>query len=146
LFCLGTGAVSAWLTIDGLRSFSQVIQPPLTPPMIVFPIVWSILYVLMGISSAGVYTNRELNPEAARKGLEYYAISLALNFLWSIIFFGLSAALPAFICLLFLLYYIIRTILEYKKVKSWCAYLQIPYAVWVAFAGYLNAGIWLLNQ
>ncbi|MBE6533056.1 MAG: tryptophan-rich sensory protein [Ruminococcaceae bacterium] len=143
---LTVGILAAALTRDSMDIYGTLVTPPLAPPAILFPIVWSILYVLMGISSAGVYTNRELNPEAARKGLEYYAISLALNFLWSIIFFGLSAALPAFICLLFLLYYIIRTILEYKKVKSWCAYLQIPYAVWVAFAGYLNAGIWLLNQ
>ncbi len=143
---LTVGIISAALTRDSMNIYGELITPPLAPPAIVFPIVWTILYVLMGISSAGVYTNRNINTEAARQGLTYYAMSLVDNFAWSIIFFKLSAALPALICLIILFYLIIRTIIEYYKVKPWCAYLQIPYAVWVAFAGYLNAGIWLLNQ
>ena len=143
---LTVGILAAALTRDSMDIYGTLKTPPLSPPAIVFPIVWSILYVLMGISSAGIYSSRELNPASASLGLKHYAVSLALNFLWSIIFFRLSAALPALICLIFLLYYIIRTIIEYRKVKPWCAYLQIPYAVWVAFAGYLNAGIWILNQ
>ena len=142
---LVVGITAAALTRDNMDIYQTLTTPPLAPPAILFPIVWTILYILMGISSAGVYTNMEINPEAAKLGLGYYAVSLVLNFLWSIIFFNLSAALPALICLIFLLYFIIRTIIEYFKVKPWCAYLQIPYAVWVAFAGYLNAGIWLLN-
>ena len=143
---LTVGIVAAGLTRENMDIYGELNTPPLSPPAILFPIVWTILYILMGISSAGIYTNRELNPEVTRKGLTYYAMSLVANFAWSIIFFGLSAALPALICLILLLYLIIRTIIEYAKVKPWCAYLQIPYAVWVAFAGYLNAGIWLLNQ
>ncbi|MBP3369934.1 MAG: tryptophan-rich sensory protein [Clostridia bacterium] len=143
---LTVGIVAAGLTRENMDIYGELNTPPLSPPAILFPIVWTILYILMGVSSAGIYTNRELNPEAARKGLTYYAMSLVANFAWSIIFFGLSAALPALICLILLLCLIIRTIIEYAKVKPWCAYLQIPYAVWVAFAVYLNAGIWLLNQ
>lgn len=143
---LAVGILAAALTRENMDIYGELNTPPLSPPAILFPIVWTILYVLMGISSAGIYTNRELNPEATRRGLTYYAMSLVANFAWSIIFFGLSAVLPALICLIVLFYLIIRTIIEYAKVKPWCAYLQIPHAVWVAFAGYLNAGIWLLNQ
>ncbi len=143
---LTVGITAAALTRNNMDIYGVLNTPPLAPPAILFPIVWSILYVLMGISSAGIYTNRESNKEAARKGLSYYAMSLVANFAWSIIFFRLSAVLPALICLIILFYLIIRTIIEYARVKPWCAYLQIPYAVWVAFAGYLNAGIWLLNQ
>ena len=143
---LTVGVIAAALTRDSMNIYESLKTPPLSPPAILFPIVWSVLYLLMGISSAGIYTNMDINPIAAKDGLKYYGISLAFNFAWSIIFFKLSAALPALICLIILLYFIIKTIIEYRKVKPWCAYLQIPYAIWVAFAGYLNAGIWLLNQ
>ena len=99
----------------------------------------------MGISSAMIYTNRERNPEAAKRGLIWYGVSLVLNFSWSIVFFNLQAAFFALLVLIALLFTIIRTMLEYRKVKPIAAYLQIPYAIWVAFAGYLNVGIWLLN-
>ena len=99
----------------------------------------------MGISSAMVFLDRERNFEFARRGLRYYAVSLILNFGWSIIFFNARAFLASFIWLLALLYTIIKTILCYYKVNRAAAYLQIPYALWVAFAGYLNAAIWLFN-
>ena len=143
---LAVGLAAAALTRDSMDIYDQLSVPPLAPPAPVFPIVWSVLYILMGVSSAGIYSSRELNPEAAKRGLTYYGESLIFNFAWSIIFFKFSAALAALACLVVLFYLIVRTILEYRKVKPWCAYLQIPYAVWVAFAGYLNAGIWLLNQ
>lgn len=143
---LAVGIAAAALTRESMDIYGQLSVPPLAPPTLVFPIVWSILYVLMGVSSAGIYNNRELDHEAAKRGLTYYGESLIFNFTWSIIFFRLSAALAALACLIVLLYLIVRTIIEYRKVKPWCAYLQIPYALWVAFAGYLNAGIWLLNQ
>ena len=140
------GILAAALTRDSMDIYGTLNTPPLSPPAILFPIVWSVLYLLMGISSVGIWCARGLKPDSAKRGLKYYAVSLGLNFLWSIIFFRLSAALLAFICLVFMFYYIVRTIVEYSRVKKWCAYLQIPYAVWVAFAGYLNVGIWLLNQ
>ena len=139
------GLISAALTKDSMDIYSELNTPPLSPPSIIFPIVWAILYILMGISSAMIYLDREKNPEAAKKGLIFYAVSLVLNLSWSIIFFRLQAAFFALIVLLALLYCVIRTILEYRKVKPLAAYLQIPYALWIAFAGYLNAGIWILN-
>ena len=142
---LTVGIISAALTKDSMNIYGELNTPPLSPPSIIFPIVWTILYILMGVSSAIIYINREKNPESAKKGLIWYGASLALNFSWSIIFFNLQAAFFALLVLIALLYTIIRTILEYRKVKPVAAYLQIPYALWVAFAGYLNAGIWLLN-
>lgn len=142
---LTVGLIAAALTMGDMDVYSQLKTPPLAPPAILFPIVWNILYILMGVSSALVYKNRTNNMEAAKKGLLYYGISLALNFAWSLIFFKFQAALLALVCLIAMLYFIIRTIIEYYKVNRIAAYLQIPYALWVAFAGYLNAGIWLLN-
>ena len=142
---LTVGIVSAALTKDNMNIYEKLNTPPLSPPSILFPIVWTALYILMGVSSAMIYIDREKNPDAAKNGLVWYGISLVLNFSWSIIFFNLQAAFFALLVLIALLFTIIRTILEYRKVKTIAAYLQIPYALWVAFAGYLNAGIWLLN-
>ena len=142
---LTVGIASAALTKDSMEVYSRLNSPPLSPPSWLFPIVWTILFLLMGISSAMIFTKRDKNPEKAKKGLTYYAVSLVLNFSWSIIFFNLQAAFFALIILIALLYCIIKTILEYRKIWNIPAYLQIPYALWVLFAGYLNAGIWLLN-
>jgi tryptophan-rich sensory protein len=139
------GLLSAALTKDSMSVYEELNSPPLSPPPMIFPIVWTILFVLMGISSAMVYVDRDRNPDAAKKGLIWYAVSLVLNLSWSIVFFNLQAAFIALLVLIALLYTVIRTILEYRKVKPIAAYLQIPYALWIAFAGYLNAGIWLLN-
>ena len=142
---LTVGIIAAALTMKNMEVYSQLKTPPLAPPAMLFPIAWSILYVLMGISSALVYKDSEKNMEAAKKGLLSYGISLALNFAWTLIFFKFQAAFFALICIAVMLYFIIRTIIEYHKVNHIAAYLQIPYALWVAFATYLNAGIWLLN-
>ena len=142
---LTVGILAAALTRDSMDIYGKLKTPPLSPPAIIFPIVWTILYVLMGVSSAMVYVNRKFNEETVKVAFKYYAISLILNFAWSIVFFRMQSSLIALIILIALLYYIIRTIIEYHKVLPIAAYLQIPYAVWVAFAGYLNAGIYFLN-
>ena len=142
---LGVGLLSALITKDNMGLYSEIETPPLSPPGWLFPIAWTILYAIMGVSSALVYMNRALNIEKTRAGLTHYAISLIVNFAWSIIFFNARAFTLAFVWLILLLYLIIRTIISYRKVSSLAAYLQIPYAVWVAFAGYLNLGIVILN-
>jgi tryptophan-rich sensory protein len=142
---LTVGITAAALTRNNMDVYDMLKTPPLSPPGVLFPIVWTVLYILMGVSSAMVYIDREFNPDAAKKGFIWYGASLVLNFSWSIIFFNLQAAFFALLVLLALFYTIIKTIIEYFKVKPLAAYLQIPYAIWVAFAGYLNVGIWLLN-
>lgn len=139
------GIISAALTKDSMKVYEELNSPPLSPPSFIFPIVWTLLFILMGISSAMIYVDREKNPEAAKKGLVWYGVSLIINFSWSIIFFNMQAAFFALLVLIVLLYSIICTIIEYRKIQPIAAYLQIPYALWVVFAGYLNAGIWLLN-
>ncbi len=146
LIALGVGGLSALLTMGNMEIYNEVETPPLSPPSILFPIVWTILYVLMGISAAIVYTKRQDNFNEARMGLRAYAISLFFNFLWSIVLFNFKWFGFAFFWLLGLLFFIIKTIVCYFKVNKLAAYLQIPYAIWVAFAGYLNFGIWMLNM
>ena len=143
---VAVGTLSALLTRGSMDIYDRINTPPLSPPGFLFPIVWAVLYVLMGVSSALVWINRENNPEAARRGFTYYAASLVFNFLWSIIFFNYESFLAALVWIFALLYLIIRTILEYRRVSRVAAYLEIPYALWVLFATYLNAGIFWLNR
>ena len=140
------GGLSALLTRGNMQIYSQVQTPPLSPPAILFPIVWTLLYILMGISSAIIWANREKDIEAAQSGLAAYAVSLAFNFTWSILFFNFRLFGFSFVWLIALWILILVTILQYRKISPTAAYLQIPYAVWVDFAGYLNAGIWWLNR
>ncbi len=142
---LAVGLLSAFLTRGNMDIYRTVNTPPLSPPSWLFPIAWSILYVLMGISSTMIYLKKESSPFEAKRGLYAYGISLALNFGWSMIFFNAGAFLFAFIWLCVLLYYIIRTVVFYYKADRGAALLQLPYIVWVSFAGYLNLGIFLLN-
>lgn len=145
IISLGVGGLSALLTQSSMDFYDTITLPPLSPPGWLFPVVWTILYLFMGISAALVWVNRERNREAARNGIKNYALSLAVNFFWSIIFFNLREFLFSFVWLLLLLFLIGRTIYYYKKVSPVAAYLQIPYFAWVSFAGYLNFAIYTLN-
>lgn len=143
---LGIGGLSALLTAENMQLYSQIIAPPLAPPSWLFPVVWTVLYILMGISAGLIYLNRSREPDAAFTGLAYYAVSLLFNFGWSLLFFNLRSFGFAFLWLLVLLFLIVQTIRNYKQVLPPAAWLQIPYALWVAFAGYLNFAIWWLNR
>lgn len=143
---LGVGGISAILTSGNMDIYSRIEQPPLAPPAILFPIVWTILYVLMGISAAMVYKEKDKKPEEVRNALTVYGISLFFNFFWSIIFFNMQAYLFAFIWLVALWVLILLTIIKYYRIKPIAAYLQIPYLLWVTFAGYLNFAIFILNK
>lgn len=146
LIALAIGGLSAFLTRGNMDIYSEIDTPPLSPPSILFPIVWTVLYVLMGVSAAMIATDPTASRDDKESAISIYSASLVFNFAWSIIFFNLRAFLPAFIWLLILLALIIKTIVDYAKINKTAAYLQIPYALWVAFAGYLNFGIWWLNR
>jgi len=139
------GALAGFLIRDGLQIYSTtILKPPLSPPAIAFPIVWTVLYALMGVSSARVYLTE---PSAARmSGIFLYITQLTFNFFWSILFFNLQAFDAAFFWLVILLVQIVLMIMSFKKVDATAAYLQIPYLLWVTFAGYLNFGVWMLNK
>ncbi len=145
VIALAVGGISALISSDGMDIYSEFLTPPLTPPGWLFPIVWSVLFVLMGISAALVYTEESVPLTERLSALAPYAVSLFFNFFWSIIFFNFRAFLFAFVWLLLLLFFILKTILAYRPISPLAAYLQIPYLLWVAFAGYLNFGIWYLN-
>jgi len=142
---IATGLLSAALTKDNMDIYENLIVPNFAPPALVFPIVWIVLYALMGVSSAMIYKRRFTDTLAVRQALTTYGISLVINFGWSIIFFNANAFLLSFLWLILLLYFVVKTILEYRKIEPTAAYLQIPYALWVSFAGYLNIAIYLLN-
>lgn len=142
---LGVGLISALLTMENMN-LSVLRQPALSPPALLFPIVWTVLYILMGISSAIIYRKKNTMPDEVRSALTTYASSLVVNFAWSIIFFNFGAFFLAFLWIVLLEILILKTIKEYGKIDKTAALLQIPYAVWVAFAGYLNLAIAFLNK
>lgn len=139
------GALSGWLTRDGARLYNETIrQPPLSPPAITFPIVWGILFLLMGIGAARIY----LAPasQARSRSLLLFAVQLGFNFFWSIIFFNLQRFGLAFLWLVVLWGLILWMILSFRRVDPLAAWLQVPYLLWVTFAAYLNVGVWVLNR
>lgn len=139
------GALSGWLTREGTRIFNESFrQPPLLPPSFIFPLVWGILYALLGISAARIYLSE---PSSARsRGLNLYAVQLIVNFFWSIIFFNAQAFGFAFFWLLLLWALVFSMILQFRNVDPTAAKLQIPYLLWLTFAAYLNLGVWYLNR
>ena len=139
------GAASAFLSGGGMDIFEKVIKPPLSPPGWLFPVVWTILYVLMGVASYLVYTSGK-NSKDIMLALTMYGYQLAVNFFWSIFFFNFELYLFSFFWLILLWILILVTILLFYQISKSAAYLMIPYLIWVTFAGYLNFGIWLLNR
>ena len=140
------GFLSGWITREGTQAYKNgdIIKPFLSPPSIVFPIVWTILFALMGWGIARVRLTR---PTPAReKATWLFILQLAFNFCWSIYFFNLQAFGVAFVWLVVLWGLILWMTLTFRKVDTLAAKLQIPYLLWVAFAGYLNLGVWLLNR
>jgi len=144
LFTEAVGALAGWLTRDGSKYYSDyVVQPPLSPPPLVFPIVWGILYALMGIGAARIWLAED-GPQQ-KKSLSLYLLQLLFNFVWSFLFFQFRVYGFAFFWLLTLWVLILLMILSFRKLDSAAALLQIPYLLWVTFAAYLNLGTWLLN-
>ncbi len=145
LIALGIGFLSAFLTMENMDIYDKIKAPPLAPPGFLFPIVWTILYILMGISAARVYKegiNKKISYECP---LRIWTFQLVVNFFWSLIFFNMEAFLFAFVWLVILWLLIVLMIKEFKKIDRLSALLQIPYLLWVTFAGYLNFMIFLLN-
>ncbi len=140
---LGVGGLSALLS-GGMDSYRLLNQPPLSPPGWVFPIVWLILYLLMGEASFRVL-NSGAEPRQIKKALTAYAVQLGINFLWSPVFFGGQMYLTAFFVLIGLWIAIFVTLRRFSAINETAGDLIIPYLLWVTFAGYLNLGVFLLN-
>ena len=139
---LAVGGLASWINYGGISAFESINKPPFSPPQVLFPIVWTLLYLLMGISSYLVYSG---SKEGRKTALIFYALQLAANFIWTFVFFGLSAYSAAFIVLLVLLALTAGMIITFLPLSKAAAYLQIPYFIWLCFAGVLNYYICLLN-
>jgi len=141
----GIGFLAGLLSREGVRLYSEtVIKPPLTPPAIVFPIVWTVLYALMGFAAARVFLS-ESSTERTR-GLRLFAVQLVLNFCWPLLFFNIQAFGIAFFLLLVLWATVLRMIVSFSMTDKAAAFSQLPYIFWLTFAACLNAGVWLLNS
>lgn len=122
---------------------TAIIKPPLSPPGIVFPIVWSILFALTGVGATRISLSPASNDRSRALGI--FLLQLAFNFFWSIIFFNLQNFGLALLWLVFLWVLILWMIKSFRKINPLSAWLQIPYLLWVTFAAYLNFGVWRLN-
>ena len=143
LLPLIVGGLAALLS-GGMGDYRAINQPPLSPPGWVFPIVWMILYVLMGEAAFRVYT-ADADKSKIKKALIAYGIQLALNFLWPLVFFRWQNYLGAFILIIALWVVIFITFRRFMAIDETAGDLLIPYLMWVTFAAYLNLGVFLLN-
>lgn len=140
---LAAGGLSAYLSRTGMSSVYPTLEKsPLSPPGIVFPIVWSILFVLMGIGLALVVNK---GGRGVMPAVLIWAVQLAVNFSWSLFFFRWNEYFYALICLAVLWILIVAMIFLFRRVSKAAAWLQIPYLLWVSFAAYLNYTVWILN-
>ena len=139
LIPLGLGFITSLLIKTDL--YNEIIKPEFSPPKIVFPIVWTILYILLGLSNYLI--NKDKKEEV--KNLIYY-IGLAINLIWPFIFFNAKEYLLALTWLVLLIFFVILMIIEYFKKNELAAYIQIPYILWLIFAFYLNYNVFILNK
>ena len=136
------GSFFSFFTMNNMDTFKEL-KKPVNVPGVLFPVVWSILYLLMSISCYIITTKDDKNKDNA---IIWYGIQLFINSLWSLIFFGFSAYLFSFIWILLLLAIVIIMIVKFYKIDKMAAYLNIPYVLWILFAGFLNLGIYILNR
>lgn len=139
------GGLSSLLTHRSMEAFHQLRQPPLTPPDWVFPVAWSALYVLMGIASYLVYTS-DATPQMRYSALIAYGVTLVFNFVWPLLFFRLGMRLAALLWLFILFGLIVLTASLFGRIRRAAGLCFVPYLLWTAFAGYLNAGVYWLNR
>lgn len=142
LLPLAVGGLSAVVTGKAMQDFMPFNKPVLSPPAWLFPVVWTLLYILMGIAAYIVWQSKSSDKDLA---LKFYGVQLLFNFFWSYIFFNLQSYLFAFIWLIILWLLIIVTTVLFYRINKTAGYLLIPYLLWVTFAAYLNFAIYLLN-
>lgn len=140
---LAVGAVAGVLTKDSFAQYRQLSMPPLSPPAWLFPVVWTILYVLMGLSSARISLSADDGRSAA---LRLYGWQLAVNFCWPLLFFRWQLRLLALFWLALLVVLIVIMLKRFAAIDKWAAYMEVPYLLWSLFALYLNAAVWWLNR
>lgn len=149
LLCLGlpltVGGLAALLTGGGMKAFASLNQPPLSPPGWLFPVVWTVLYLAMGWASYRVLVSGTQKGEKKRV-LGLYGLQLFANFLWPVLFFGLSWYLASFFWLVALWVLVFKSMLAFSQLDSPAGDLLFPYLLWTTFAAYLNFGVYVLNK
>ena len=145
LLAEGLGFLSGLLSREATEIYAQMAdKPPLSPPGWLFPVVWTVLYALMGIGAARI-SLAESTPQSQR-GLNLFIAQLIVNFFWSLIFFNAQAYGFAALWIVFLWILVVLMILSFRRTDPLAAWLQIPYLLWLTFAAYLNFGVWILNR
>ena len=138
---LVVGGLAAFLIKDNIVMFKLLKKPPRAPPEWLFPVAWTILYVLMGVASYLVLTS----GEPYRDALILYGVQLVFNFFWPILFFNAEAFLLSSVWIVILWFLILAAMLRFFKTSKAAGWLLLPYLLWVSFATYLNISIYLLN-
>lgn len=136
------GTIPSIFVFKSMNVYNSLNRPPLSPPPIVFPIAWTILYILMGIS---IYIIMQSKRKLKKNARLIYYIQLVTNALWAPIFFGFKEYFLAFLWILMLIVFVITMIFTFYKISKKAAYIQIPYLLWLLFASYLNFGVFVLN-
>ena len=145
--CLAIGFLSGQVTRDAITTwYPRIIKPSFNPPNWIFAPVWSMLFTFMGVAAGLVWAKIDFNKEIVKKALLFFVIQLALNVLWSFLFFGLHNPGIALIEIILLWLMIFETYNQFIKIDKIAGYLFIPYLGWVGFAAILNANIWWLNR
>jgi len=149
IICLGAGFLGSLTTVTGPGSWYDLLnKPPITPPGIVFPIAWNILYVLMGISLFLVWSQPQKyrkDPEKKKTALALFGVQLFFNILWSYLFFGLQSPVAGLMGIFVLLGLVSITIIKFYQLHEKAAYLLMPYLLWLCFATILNLWVVILN-
>lgn len=145
LFPLLVGGLSALLTMGNMSVYESIIQPALAPPSWLFPVAWTMLYILMGIASYLVYKDCE-RRSIRQFALKSYYLQLAVNFFWPILFFNMQQFLLSAIWLLLLIALVIIMMVRFYRINKKTLWLLLPYLLWTIFAAYLNWAIYFLNR
>lgn len=147
LTCVAIGYLSGQVTQSSIKTwYPDLVKPSFNPPNWIFAPVWGLLYIMMGIAAGLVWSRIDFEREAVRKALIFFVIQLALNSLWSFLFFGLKNPMLAGIEIVLLWLMIYETYIKFGKIDKIAGYLFIPYILWVSFAAVLNASIWWFNK
>jgi tryptophan-rich sensory protein len=145
--CLVIGYFSGMVTRSAITTwYPTLVKPSFNPPNWIFAPVWSMLYIMMGVAAGLVWNRIDVEKEIVKKALTFFAIQLALNALWSYLFFGLKNPMLAGVEVILLWLMIFETYSKFVKINKIAGYLFIPYLLWVSFASVLNISIWWLNR
>ena len=146
LSAIGVGALSGVISMDAMKGYAGMDKPPLSPPAWLFPAVWTVLFLLMGISAYLIWADRCATDGEKFGALTIYCIQLIVNFFWPLIFFNAGAYLAALAWLILLIALVILTIVKFRRIRPAAGWMNLPYLMWLCFAAYLNAGVWWLNR